>query len=280
MIYRIWWFVYHSLELDYKLIKFAKWELSKKIKFILLKYYLLIKHFFIPFHFGKTFCVFEGKEIFYDCKYGLAGLQASLGRHQQALEAANVTEAKCIVDVGANVGFFSLMSKFRYPDSKIIAIEPIPKTFEVLKKNLSKFDKCTLFNIAASSNNEPLTMSFDENASSVSKVSADGELKIESRKLDDVTKELKITDIDILKIDTESYESSVLAGATSALAMSKYLFLEITLDDNPHYTLSSLMSQLHSDSYNYQLLFLRQYNHSGSNVVGVLDCLFKNTCRT
>jgi FkbM family methyltransferase len=279
MIHRIWWFVYHSLELDYKLLKFARWDLSKKINFIFLKYILLIKHFFIPFKFGNNFVKFDNKTIFYDCRYGIAGLQATLARHQQALEAAGVDKAETIVDVGANVGFFSLMSKFRYPECEILAIEPIPRTYDVLEKNLSNFNKCTLYQLATSSSNEPLLMNFDENYSSVSQVSNDGRISIEGKRLDDIIAEKGINRIDILKIDTESHESSVLSGATKSLEIAKYLFLEITLDENPNYTLSSLMSQLYTDKYNYQLLFLRQYNHSGSKVVGVLDCLFINTCQ-
>ncbi|KAE8159363.1 S-adenosyl-L-methionine-dependent methyltransferase [Aspergillus tamarii] len=46
-------------------------------------------------------------------------------------------KAPFIVDVGANIGLFSLHMKEKYPDSKIIAFEPAPENFEALNRNLA-----------------------------------------------------------------------------------------------------------------------------------------------
>ncbi|KAE8132633.1 S-adenosyl-L-methionine-dependent methyltransferase [Aspergillus pseudotamarii] len=42
-----------------------------------------------------------------------------------------------IVDVGANIGLFSLYMKEKYPLSNIIAFEPAPENFEALNRNLA-----------------------------------------------------------------------------------------------------------------------------------------------
>ncbi|HXA86035.1 MAG TPA: amino acid adenylation domain-containing protein [Candidatus Dormibacteraeota bacterium] len=44
-------------------------------------------------------------------------------------------ENACIVDVGANIGMFTLLASSLCPTARIFAFEPIPQVFEVLKKN-------------------------------------------------------------------------------------------------------------------------------------------------
>jgi FkbM family methyltransferase len=45
---------------------------------------------------------------------------------------------RTIVDAGANIGAASLYFRHRYPDSTIIAIEPDPENFSVLRSNLGQ----------------------------------------------------------------------------------------------------------------------------------------------
>ncbi|MCJ1241508.1 hypothetical protein MMC14_009513 [Varicellaria rhodocarpa] len=55
----------------------------------------------------------------------------------------NLSETPFIVDAGANIGLFSLYMKQKYPSSKILAFEPAPETFDLLRRNL------TLHNLSA-----------------------------------------------------------------------------------------------------------------------------------
>ncbi|MDN0201121.1 FkbM family methyltransferase [Streptomyces sp. S.PNR 29] len=41
-----------------------------------------------------------------------------------------------VVDVGANIGLFSLFVKRQWPDAEILAFEPIPESLRVLRRNL------------------------------------------------------------------------------------------------------------------------------------------------
>jgi FkbM family methyltransferase len=45
-------------------------------------------------------------------------------------------EAPVIIDVGANVGFFSLFAASRYPGAAIVAVEPIPGNLRQLNRNV------------------------------------------------------------------------------------------------------------------------------------------------
>ena len=56
-----------------------------------------------------------------------------------------------VLDVGANHGFFTLFLKKHFPNARILAIEPNPHVFDLLKKNilLNAYLGVTCLNIAA-----------------------------------------------------------------------------------------------------------------------------------
>ncbi|MBX2800075.1 MAG: FkbM family methyltransferase, partial [Myxococcales bacterium] len=66
------------------------------------------------------------QEIILDDVYGIRGLDH--GRVQYVL------------DVGANIGFFAVMARMLYPRAKIIAVEPIPATLDILRQNIAELD--------------------------------------------------------------------------------------------------------------------------------------------
>jgi hypothetical protein len=83
--------------------------------------------------------------------------------------------------------------------------------------------------------------------------------------------------IDLLKIDTETFEAHVLRGARRTLARTRHLFLEITLEDNPNYTAASLLGLLVGEGYDFQLVGFRNFADAGEGVMPVMDSLFVNT---
>jgi len=60
------------------------------------------------------------------------------------------------------------------------------------------------------------------------------------------------------------------------LAMTKYLFIEITLENNKNYTISSLLKLLSNDRYDFQLVAFRNYSDVSEGKITILDGLFKN----
>ncbi|GAW24072.1 hypothetical protein ANO14919_136520 [Xylariales sp. No.14919] len=78
--------------------------------------------------FEKTSCYatseeeakFIYKEIFEDGCYDVAGLP----------------DAPFVVDAGANIGMFSLFVKQKFPAAKVLAFEPAPETYGILRRNL------------------------------------------------------------------------------------------------------------------------------------------------
>ena len=51
-----------------------------------------------------------------------------------------IKKNSCIVDVGGNIGLFSLFIKQNYPEAKIFAFEPIPTLRKIFQSNLKSYD--------------------------------------------------------------------------------------------------------------------------------------------
>jgi FkbM family methyltransferase len=66
-----------------------------------------------------------------------------------------------VLDIGANVGTYTLLfSETVGPQGRVIALEPVPATFELLAANarLARFENVTLLNVAASQGTRSVTM--------------------------------------------------------------------------------------------------------------------------
>jgi len=272
------WFIKHSLILDYKFFTVSKWSVGKKIEFILKKYKTLLLYGFKKFELGKDFVTLSGKKLYYGNKFGLSDYQGMLARHQKLLQIADVkiSNSGVIIDVGANVGIFSKLSRDLYPQASIYSIEPIINTFECLKKNFENDSRVQIFNMALGDSKRKQRMSFSNQNSEISKIDSKGNIIVDMQSLDEFVRINKIKKIDLLKIDTEGFEQRVLLGAKEALAITRYVFIEVTLENNPNYTLSSLMSNLYSKNYNFNLIGFRNFADTSEGKAPILDCLLKN----
>jgi len=270
-------FFFDSLYLDYFLLTDGLLSFPNKIEFIFKKYFLIFKHFFVKFKFGNSKIKLFNQDYYYDSHFGLGSLQGIVTRHKFLLSfiKLNNKEIKTIIDIGANIGNFSILSNLLYSKSKIYSFEPIKKTYSILEKNLINRKNINLFNKAVGENTGVQKMSFDESSSGLSRFSDKGsEVNVVS--LDDFIQENKINSIDILKIDTETFESSVLKGAKKSLSKTKYLCIEITLENNPNYTISSLFSLLKGEGYDFQLVSYRNASGKSEGEIAWMDALLVN----
>lgn len=272
------WFARTSLLLDWRFLIVSSWSIFKKINFIILKYLLIIKHFVVPFTLGRSYTKFSGETIYYDSKFGVAGYQRTLTTHQKLIRCAtNVNDISVIVDIGANVGYFSKLCQQMFPHALIYAIEPIEQIYHCLVKNFAESSgDVKAFQMALSDKQGKAKMRFNPDSSAISQISETGEVDVEVETLDNFSDRNKIDYIDILKIDTETFEAHVLRGARNILKNVRYLFIEVTMRDNPNYTLSSLMRLLHSDDYDFQLVSFRNYADVDEGEMPTMDVLLEN----
>jgi len=66
------------------------------------------------------------------------GLYSSWEKESLKIWAYLSKNANTIIDIGANTGIYSLVASNNNPDATIVAIEPVPINFSVLKENIKK----------------------------------------------------------------------------------------------------------------------------------------------
>ncbi len=73
------------------------------------------------------------------------------------IEFMRKMEIRSVLDVGSNIGYFPLIEE-KVGASEIIAVEPVPITFKVLKENLKGCSKCVFLNKAIGTTRSSLKM--------------------------------------------------------------------------------------------------------------------------
>lgn len=141
-----------------------------------------------------------------------------------------------VVDVGAHIGTFALMAGRRVgPAGRVLAFEPSPKTFALLRRNLEANRMPWIwpndFALADVAGTAELFIADDgaNNPAADTLRAQDGRkaVSIRLRRLDDVMSERKMDRVDLLKIDVEGAELRVLDGAPKTLAATRRIVMEV-----------------------------------------------------
>lgn len=140
------------------------------------------------------------------------------------------------VDVGANIGAYSLALSRHLKTGKIIAFEPNPKALEFLEENirLNKLKNITVNKLGLSDQKETAVLySTSLATASINKHQETGHQDtIHLTTLDSYCEENKIEEINVLKIDIEGHEFKALQGAKNIINNSKKMILIMEIDDN------------------------------------------------
>ena len=127
-------------------------------------------------------------------------------------------ERPIIIDIGAQVGFFSLSILTQKPQAKVIAYEPMPANFKRLSEYNEQFKAFdwNLNHVAVAATNEPLVLYTNtvEGFSSRSSIFNDGNDKIRvevpSVTFEQIMAEYELKKVDLLKLDCEGSEYPIL----------------------------------------------------------------------
>ena len=132
----------------------------------------------------------------------------------------------CMIDVGANIGYFTLLAaKLVGPSGQVIAIEPEEYNFGLLSRNvrINRLTSVATLNVALGA--EPGQATIFKSAENfgdhrVGIPTASGERHgqvVRIERLDTIVRANKIRMIDFLKIDVQGYEHHVFRGMSSIL---------------------------------------------------------------
>ncbi len=131
-----------------------------------------------------------------------------------------------VVDIGANVGYFSLFIFNHSPDAKVFAYEPMAINFKLLSqyKNENELLDFTVVNKAVSNSgqgsitlNYDGTDSFTTDASIFEPDSKSDSIVVETTSLQNIINDNKLQKIDFLKLDCEGSEYDILYDAPNSV---------------------------------------------------------------
>jgi FkbM family methyltransferase len=159
-------------------------------------------------------------------------LKNSTGSEEPELAALSgfISPGDYILDIGANFGRYTYhFSRLTGSGGKVISMEPIPSTFQVLKSNVSKFALGNVLCINQAASDVSGFVSMDVPDSNGGKnfyeahITAVGSGTIPCVRLDDAYMDLPR--LDFIKCDVEGHELNVLTGAAALIAKFRPLLL-------------------------------------------------------
>lgn len=140
-----------------------------------------------------------------------------LGSYEWALQrriAEEIESGSVFFDIGANVGFYSLLAALRAgPAGRVYAFEPLPANISLLRKHLelNRIANVEVFEMALSDYSG--TESFVSEASrAMGKLAPEGDLTVETTTLDALLASGRIAPPHAIKMDIEGSEARALAG--------------------------------------------------------------------
>lgn len=178
--------------------------------------------------------------------------------------------SKIIFDVGASFGLFSLYVKYFNPKAKIYSFEPAVKVYNFAQKNLRGIKDVSLFNVAISDRESEVLFKTDNRYPEGSRIvnyKGKNVRKTKQIRLDDFVKNNQISEISLLKIDTEGYELKVLKGAKNTLKITEKIIIETDISDNN--SLIKILKLLTG----FRLENFGDINRDG-NKIGSIDLIF------
>jgi FkbM family methyltransferase len=121
---------------------------------------------------------------------------------------------KTIVDVGANIGMVSIYYANKYPDARIIAVEPEASNFAILLRNIEAYPNIRPIHAALWNRNGEVNVSQNSSArKSFDKwafvVQESEGVPVRAVTMQTLMSDMQISSIDILKVDIEGAEKEV-----------------------------------------------------------------------
>lgn len=152
-----------------------------------------------------------------------------------------LVEPSVIMDAGANIGLASVLFASRYPQARIIAIEPEPGNYTMLEKNTSPYANITRVKAALWNKNDQINlvdsgsgnwgfMTHEANntdAHSTDKLTPATFSSVRALTISQVLREQGLNKIDILKLDIEGAEREVFDNADQWIDQVQSVIVEL-----------------------------------------------------
>lgn len=146
-------------------------------------------------------------------------------KDELAIQFNLIKPTDTVIDIGANLGWYSMHLSKRFPQSKIFAFEPIPNTFHFLNANIQLNGLTNITTIPSGISNQAgefkiyynPELSVNASLANVTESPTINTITCAVTTLDQITKQHNIKKIDFIKCDIEGAELFALQGAASIL---------------------------------------------------------------
>lgn len=175
---------------------------------------------------NKPFYLYLREDSFMEKVILEKGLYGDWEKESLKIWALLSKQANTIIDIGANTGIFSMIAQNNNPAATIIAVEPVDINFSVLAKNISKNKYSIVAEKIALSDKEGSAKMFmlkdrlnymtsvnDDRYANAPHVKGDHEvveIEVAIKPFDYLINKHKPGTIDLVKIDVEGHETTVL----------------------------------------------------------------------
>lgn len=220
-----------NLKLDFIFLTTSKISFLNKTSYLFRKYYSILLN--------KRKINYLGDYFEYDNLFVPAILQGYPKEIISLDKKINLKKITSCLDIGANIGQFSYTLKKFFPEIQIYSFEPIDLVFKILKNNTSYFNKIRVYNLAIGDRDGISSFYFSPEASAEGSFIKDNlnqnyvrknikKIKVKTVNLSKKNMNfLKIpSNLDLIKIDVEGFESEVLRSLKNI--KFKYLYIEVS----------------------------------------------------
>ncbi len=133
-----------------------------------------------------------------------------------------------IIDAGANIGLACVFFAKRFPDARIVALEPEAGNYQLLKKNTSALPNVACLRSALWPREELLDVTDPGLGAAGFAVDASAAGEVPAYTVNKIMDQFEMTTVDILKIDIEGSEAELFSeGADVWLRKTKCLIIEV-----------------------------------------------------
>jgi len=159
---------------------------------------------------------------------------------------------KQIIDAGAHIGSASVFFAKKFPDARIIAVEPDAMNFELLRENTKSYENIIPVNAALWREDTRVNLTNPNDTSWAFRVEAgttgNGAGKVRAVTLPTILREFGIEKVDVLKMDVEGAEKDIFENnASEWLPRVGLLCIELHDRIRPGATRAVYSSAIHLD---------------------------------
>lgn len=136
-------------------------------------------------------------------------------------------EPRLILDLGANAGYASVFFALRYPQARVLAVEPVPANAAIVRRNVAALEQVEVVEAAVWPRRTTVALHDPGKSYWGMRVFESESGDVQTVTMPELLERAGVDTIDLLKIDIEGAERELFSENTDWLARVRLLVLEL-----------------------------------------------------